>query len=340
MLRKKDVAFAEGVPSLFILTSPLQTICAIEAIKKYKINIYKIILVLEEDIRNQQVFELLDKYGLEYEISNCIYKRFAVLRSRTNKYKRAFIGDPRDIRQIYNALIRCSDGACIVMMDDGDDNVFMLKGYSFFKAKNIRMRLSAYFYNKVAPFFRRITYGKDLFTIYSNIPNDNYHIEPNTFSYFSKCIGESARDFGVYFIGTNHNRFCEPQNYPLKDVIDGLEMILKKLKKDYPYDKIFYIPHGRDTASFPIDLCKKYDIQYQRPSKTVELMFIDQDIRPKVVYGFTSTALYNIKLLFPQTVTVNVVFNINRSNVFIHQTEVISEYYREQGIDEMRIEAR
>ena len=247
MFGKKNLAFAESIPSLFILTSPLQVICAIEAIKKYKIDIYKIILVLEEDIRNQQVFELLSNYGLEYEISNCTYKRFTVLKRRRNKYKRVFIGDPRDTRQIYNALIRCSDGANIVMMDDGDDNVFMLKGYSFVKTKSIRTRMSTFFYNKIATYLRGISYGKDLFTIYSNIPNDNYRIEPNKFDYFSKSIENIVKPYGVYFIGTNHNRFCEPQNYPLNDVVMGLETILIKLKKDYPDEKIFYIPHGRDT---------------------------------------------------------------------------------------------
>ena len=336
-----NLAFADGVPSIFILASPLQTICAVEAIKKYKIEDYKIILVLGNDIRNAQVYELLEKCGLVYEIQydyDLVFNKLSVLKRRKNKYKRVYIGDPRSLFQVYVGLNNCSDNASFVMMDDGNDNIFMLKGYSFFEEINIRTRLSVFFYYRIVPLLRGISFGKDLFTIYSNIPNCRYRIESNNFEYFASFINTNSKSRGVYFIGTNHNRYCEPQNYPEERVAIHLEDILIKLKKEYPDEEIYYIPHGRDTATFPIELCRKYSIQYIRPSKTIELMFIDQGIRPKVVYGLTSTALYNIKLLFPEAVVVNVVFNVSHSNIFIKQNEVVSDYYRNQGIKEMRVD--
>ena len=70
---RENLAFKEGVPSLFILTSPLQVICALEAINKFKIKDYQVVLVLVDDVRNSQVFELCKQFGIHYEIEMVLY---------------------------------------------------------------------------------------------------------------------------------------------------------------------------------------------------------------------------------------------------------------------------
>ena len=334
-------AFAEKTPSIFVISSPLQVICAIEAIKKYKIEAYKIILFLVDDIRNSQVFELCDQCNLNYDIVKVedirLGKISLPLKKRHSKYKRVFIGDPRSICQLYIAFENCSDGSVFVNMDDGDDNIFLLSGYSFTQDDTLHAKLFSYFYNTIVPFFRRIRLGVDFFTIYADIPTLKYKCQSNSFDFFSSTLKTGRKQEGVYFIGTNHNRFCEKENYSIDKVKATLETFFRLLKNKYPSEVIYYIPHGRDTASFPISLCDKYGIEYIKPSKTVELMFIDQGIAPKVVYGFTSTALYTLKLLFPSSSIFNVVLNVNHSNVFIKQIETVSDYYRQHGIEEVRI---
>ena len=278
MLKRNNTktAFAEIIPSLFILSSPLQVICAVEAIHKFKINDYRVILFLADDVRNAQVLELCNQCDINYEIWKCQYNKFTPFQRRENKYKRVFIGDPRSIDQLHIAYSLCSDGAAFVMLDDGDDNIFMLKGYSFWNDKPLKKKLYVYLYYKVIPFIRGISFGRDLFTIYSNIPNKRFKCIENSFEYFSKSLSHQNPPEGVYFIGTNHNRYCEPGNYPLERVKKELERCLINLKVEYPQDNIYYIPHGRDTEKFPEKLCKEYGICFYKPSKTVELMFIDQ----------------------------------------------------------------
>lgn len=340
MDKQYSLAFSEQTPSLFVLSSPLQVICAVEAIHKFRISEYRVILVLADDVRNGQVFALCSQCGIKYEIvniPNISTGKIQLLKKQINKYKRVFIGDPRSISQLQVAYSICSNHSVFVMLDDGDDNIFMLMGYSFWKDKGWKDRLYALYFYSIIPIFRKINFGRYLFTIYSNIQTKKFSCVANTFEYFSQSLKSNNLQDGVFFVGTNHNRYCEPGNYPIEMVKKGLEEVFKELKNEYLEEPIYYIPHGRDTELFPEELCEKYGIIFKRPQKTVELMFIDLGITPKAVYGFTSTALYNIKLLFPKAEVYNVVFNVNHANLFIKQTEVISEYYKQQGIKEIRI---
>ena len=92
------------------------------------------------------------------------------------------------------------------------------------------------------------------------------------------------------------------------------------------------MPDGSDNHDLPNTLCEKYNVQYVRPKVTVELFLANLGYQPFYVLGYTSTALYNIKLLFPQTRIENVVFNVEATNDFIKQIEVVTDYYEHHGI--------
>ncbi len=336
---KDNIAFSEGTPSLFIVTSPLQAICAIEAIYHFKIKDYQMILQLAEDIRNNQLFSLLKEYNINFSIVNIGFWKSSLLSllPRRNGYERVFIGNYRAIAHYMYAFLFCKDGASIVLLDDGDDNIFLLKGYNDSNYAHWKERCKLLYYRKIVPSLRRIKVGKYLFTIYADITNPKFNCVINKFSFFSKNKSHDFVNKGVFFIGTNYDIFCRSDNYPEEMVKNGLEKCFKQLKQDYVGEKVFYIPHGRDKTLFPRELCDLYEIEYVRPDKTVELMFLDLGIIPKVVCGFTSTALYNIKLLFPSTQIYNYTFDVKHNSIMVEQTKVISEYYREHNIQEISL---
>ena len=326
-------AFQKAVPSVFVITSPFQALCAFNALKEFEITDYRFYLALIEDVRNEQLFTLFRQQGIAYEVVNMekLTKIDSIkfLKPHISKYKRLFIGDSRNLLQYYIGLSRLSNGGSIVYLDDGNDNIFLLKGYK----PKVRMRVRLHQLSFVlACKLRSIDNHNNIYTVYGDIHNVAFNIRLNDFKQIvNQQNNGDLRD--VFFIGTNYDRFCEPGNLPFDRVMNNLEATFKELQERYgSQHNIYYIPHGRDTHELPKSLCSKHNVQYIRPEVTVELFLSNLGYQPYYVLGYTSTALYNIKLLFPKTRIENVIFKVKATNDFIRQIEVVTDYYKNHGI--------
>ena len=292
--------------------------------------------ISEKEKRNDQVLNICNKYNLSYDVkSNKMSKISKIwMLFSIGKYKRAFIGDIRNRAQLFYTLMNLSFGAKCICLDDGTDNIFLFKdGYRSLPSINHKL---VFFIVRIACLMRKTTIGKVFFTIYDDIKNDYFIRFPNRFEYISKTIKNNRKESGcVYFIGTNNSVFCSQDNYPVDLVKRGLRNVLAEIKTKYPNQIIIYIPHGRDNAEFPTRICDDLGILIVRPKTTIELMLLETESIPVAIYGFTSTALYNIKLLFPQVEIYNIVFNVQKTNGFIKQMKVVSEYYREHGVNQI-----
>ena len=325
--------FQQSTPSIFVVTSPFQALCAFNASKAFEITDYHFYLALIEDIRNEQLFTLFQQQGIAYEVVNIENltrsDRLQFLLPHFSKYKRLFIGDARNISQYFIGMSKVSNGGCMVYLDDGNDNIFLLKGHQPEVEKRVQLFQSLFAW---ACKVRGINNHNNIYTVYGDIPNPAFHIQQNDFQQVAHQQNHGDLR-NVFFIGTNYDRFCEPGNLPLDGVMHNLETTFKTLQEQYgDRHTIYYIPHGRDTHDLPKTLCKKYNVQYVRPKVTVELFLANLGYQPFYVLGYTSTALYNIKLLFPQTRIENVVFNVEAANDFIKQIEVVTDYYEHHGI--------
>ena len=59
------------------------------------------------------------------------------------------------------------------------------------------------------------------------------------------------------------------------------------------------LPHGADDDINVKNLCQKHGFEYDRPDTLIELYMLNLENPPKYVYGFSSTALFTIKKMFP-----------------------------------------
>ena len=135
--------FQQSTPSIFVVTSPFQALCAFNAIKAFEITDYRFYLALIEDIRNEQLFTLFQQQGIAYEVVNVekLTKtdRLQFLLPHFSRYKRLFIGDARNISQYFIGLSKVSNGGCMVYLDDGNDNIFLLKGHQPEAEKRVQL---------------------------------------------------------------------------------------------------------------------------------------------------------------------------------------------------------
>lgn len=181
---------------------------------------------------------------------------------------------------------------------------------------------------------RKITFGKFLYTIY-DIPNDNYVIRLNNLDTFIKEKDSCAQN-GIYIIGTNFSMYCQ-EGFVSKDVCkQQMEKLFCCLTSENKDTNIYYIPHGRDIETFPIELCRKYSVIYHPVDISVELYMKDLEQVPLEIYGYTSSALVNLKMMFPTTRIVDMVFDVVTKSRKGDEIKLISDYYKTIGIQQLR----
>lgn len=291
-------AFKKGTPSIFILNSPFQAICMREAINELCIDEFKIILCVENNPRDKQLYNVVDSFGYKYEIIDNLKvgmtDRLSLLFDKTTKgYKRAFIGY-YDINDFwYLAFKNISNGADIVCLDDGLATVTLLN--DLYKPSLRGMFMHRLF--DIVAHIRHISIN-NLYTIYKGINNCKYNINYCDFSVLRKCINDTIKQ-GVYIIGTNLEAYCRGKNISESDFSKSMDYYFEYIRNLYKDEEIFYIPHGRDVSDLPESLCKKHKLNFKRIGEAVELYLTNNRIDPVAVYGFTSSALVNIKLMYP-----------------------------------------
>ena len=342
LLESYTFPFEKGKPSIFtIVGSPFQALCAIEAIKDLEIQDYKFFVCLGNSIRDGQALALLNKYNIKY---NC-YKlsdilslkgRLSILRFRYNKYKRVFVGDFRSLQSHYCALLFASNKSTIISLDDGNCNVSLLRNvYKLRVNKKVRL-LSYWYFNAVAK-LRHIQKDRYLYTLFSDIPNKTILCCPNHFKNIQLFPNTDYKRLeGVFFVGTNTCSFSDALSIQPESFYKFMEFIFEGIKKEHVNETTIFIPHGADDDSRVKQLCQEYDFKYERPDTLIELYLLDQNCPPKTVYGFTSTALFTIKKMFPQTEVINILFIGNYPNY--ERRKSISDYYALHDIKTIAID--
>lgn len=331
--------FRDGIPSMFVVCSPLQAMCAISAIHDFNIVEYKVLLILDEDVRNEQLFNLLNSYKIQFSVyytyEHSWYGLYMPFRQNSPLYNRIFVGDIRNFNLLAAAFKNIANCSNIVFLDDGNDTISMLKGMEFVGStfmKKIKVWFIKKYFESIA-YIRNIKYGKFLFTLY-DIPNKNYIMKKNDLSVFITPQKNKSKQ-GIYIVGTNFDCYCCEGFVTKEECQKQMDDLFYSLKKQFKDDIIYYIPHGRDTSIFPKALCIKHRVVYKKVDTTVELYLLGQIFAPLSIYGYTSSALINLKLMFPDTLIYDMVFDKPTKSFHGKEIALISSYYRTIGIKQL-----
>lgn len=332
--------FEKGKPSIFVIGgSPFQALCAIEAIKDLEIEEYKFVVCLRNSKRNDQTITLLNKYNIRFEIVEqndvlSLKGRLSILKPLYNKYKRIFVGDFRGLQLQYCALRYASNNSIMISLDDGSCNVSLLRGAYKLVVKNYQ-KINYWYFSSVAS-LRSIKKDKYLYTIFSDISNHYILCCPNRMQHLQLSHKHGKEADGIFFIGTNTSKFAEVLTIKIERLYQLMDDIFSKLRHKHENKRIVYIPHGSDDDINVKLLCQKYRFLYERPDTLVELYMLNQENSPEFIYGFTSTALFTINRMFPQTKVINLLFIGDYPN--LKRRVAVSEYYIQHGIERKEIE--
>lgn len=325
-----DERFKRQRAVFLISCSPFQVMCMIEAIKAFELDDYKVLLCYDEKElpRKKQTLTLMEQYNIKYEIESFNYRitksdRLKMIKPVYNGLKLAFIGDCCDELLIYKATRYVSNGGTLIYFDDGTATIQFFNGL-FQMSDKLRP-----YYNLVCK-LRNLDFDKYFFTIYKGLEDGKHICLDNKLTYFASQQMNKAEKKDIVLLGVYSGRFCEEEQIAPAIFVKKLREYIVQLKQKYPDERIVYVPHGKDTSQEPKQICEELDVVCQPSKISVEMLLLDAPNRPKAVYGFTSSALYNVKLLFPDTEVYNVTFTGNTP--LNDRAENASRYYEEHGI--------
>ena len=327
----KTIEHLKDLSTIFCLSgSPFQAMCMIEAINTFHIKDFKVLLCLShsELPRKQQMIELLDRNGIGHEVESIDFKITKVERLKAflpnrNKYKLAFIGDCNNELLIFKAFRYISDNGTIAYLDDG---IATIQFYNGLCQLNSKLHL---YYNIICK-LRNINFDQYFYTIYRDL-NDNKHISIiNNFDYFSRKNSEHKPITKIIVLGTCTDDFCRMEQIDTSTFLEEQQALIKDIQNRYSNDEIIFVPHGRDGYSKPRHDCLQLGVSYYPTAVSVELFLLNASFVPKAVFGFTSSALYNLRLLMPETEIINVTFSGNTPQN--DRIEITSQYYSRFGI--------
>ena len=329
------VPFDSETPSVFVICSPFQALCLVGAVLNLRITDYRVIVIFSE--RYKQVVSVLERFDISHEcryVGWCRWRmrfyRVTSLIHRQNKYKRLFIGDYRNETLLYFGLQYVSDGSDIVYLDDGNASIPLFDG-----SRTTSPLGKSSGYAKWLSMKRNTSFMKYFYTIYADIPNNNYIICKNSLSVLHSKRSEATHN-KVFIIGTNTNSFCKCYAILENDYIRVLNDLIGDIRVKYPNSEIVYIPHGKDSSEAVKEACDEWKIQYNKLDRPVELFFVDKEFA-QVVFGFGSSALYNLKQMFPEADVYNV-FIIPKAKGDVMARKVsISNYYEKCGILQIKM---
>lgn len=321
-----------GQSAVFCLSgSPFQALCMIEAIQTFEISDYRILICLSENElpRQGQLVTLLDKYHIKYEIESVNFhitksERLKAMLPNRSEYKVAFIGDCNNELLIFKAFRYVSDGGTLVYLDDGIATIQFFNGLC-----QLSNKLRTY-YNLMSR-IRQIDFDRYFYTVYEDIKDDRHIPIICNFQYLAQQQLTKTTINGIFFIGTCIKDYCNFECINIEQFMNVLRYLLHDLRMRYPDESVIYVPHGRETMMAELEqMCRDEGVELRRSDIMVEMMLLEENDYPKAVYGFTSSALYNIKKIFPKTDTCNITFAGNTPKT--NRLEITSQYYAKFGI--------
>jgi hypothetical protein len=339
LIEKYNHPFEKTTPSLFVVGTPFQALCAIEVIKDLEIEKYSF-YVVKDGNRDDQMISLVDKFNIKYDIvdrDKDIYpylKRLICLKSNICGFKRGFVGSHDSTTLFFFALRLMDDNSTVISLDDGNKTISILKESVSRKPLNILSFINLATINLAAR-RRNIVLRKHLYTIYSDIPNSRYLCCSNTFSHVIPNHMHVNKG-GVYFVGTYATAFVKMiAKISLERYYQLLAQLFSDICTQYPNETKTYIPHGRDRDEKTQGICENYGFSYERPENIIEMHLIQQISYPSLIIGFSSSALFNLKKIFPEAKVVDIL--VDNEGHIDQRHFVVSEYYVNNGIDRVII---
>ncbi len=353
---KNRIEFAKVTPSCFLVMSPFQILCALEAIAEFDIHDFKFVYVMNSEFiqRNEQMrlmaHQMQFQYD-EYDMKEISYNDFIKSEGifsahKKGKYDRIFIGDYYATFLLMLSVLYASDSATLLYTDDGNSSISILQGkprdnrpmgwkqqLTWYKnVYKVQQKERNEVQNRLCEAGVKCT--NSFFTIYSDVKTKLFSIYPNHLCHLSDRITtKQAENQVVIIVGAALSA------YAAQNRIEEIELEaitwkqLSNIRARHADMDIVYIPHGRDTNLNVPHFCDILHMSYQRIEEPIEYYLLKSGMQPKYIYGFNSTALLNLKRIFSAAQVSNWFIEKEYDNSYYKFFNEVRKYYEQNGIE-------
>lgn len=309
--------------ALFIVNSPFQAICALEAISSFGIQKPDFI-ILSDVSSKKQVSSLLDGKGNVIFFNHTNQGTLSLLKSAISleiKSSQIFIGDFFSYSQFVIGVICAKCQSNIYYMDDGNSTLTIFPPISRKRYNSLTNRFVFLLFSSLA---KIKMLNEKFFSIY-DIPVCEGKLIKNKFISLAGTTCNSTLS-GIYIIGTNSSQIRVKGGYPklLTDCV-------LHLKERFPKEPVFYCPHRRDTNKYD-ELLSNLEVDVFNTEISVEVDFYRKGINPVAVAGFGSTALMSLNLMYPSAACMSFSFKPISEDAE-KSYEYILNYFKQCGIE-------
>lgn len=296
--------------NLFLITSPLQLINAIEAKAHFKLtsNILVVIFTEHESKNKKQISRLIKdeewdeviRFDQRLKNTKSTFLRQIKLVKLLQKksYDMLFCGDFSSINKMIIANVEKKK---VYLMDDGAVTINRYLNelgikYSDQKVplkKKVRQWRFNLFGLKTIP-----TDTINMFTSYNLAPHGNEEIVRNELKYFKETfLAEAIVDNTVYFLGQPLSEIHVIQRVSYLNYIQAI-------KNYYDTKNIVYIPHRAEDVIDDIMAMEDEQFKVVYTELPIELEFITTNRYPLQICSFFSSALFTLNIIYPESTII------------------------------------
>lgn len=316
--------------ALLIVASPFQLMNVVSALSYFNVEEYELFILKDSSSsRHNQIVCLARYYHMKYCLVDYYKEIHVKKRDFLKKYVKSFFkvddgefdiiisGDYRHVDSVFTFFLRLKKDGKICFVDDGNATIAIFQGKDVSDYTKCLYSLLKFLMRFKTP------YPFYYFTIYDDLKTNKFSVISNK---LQNLCESNASDEIIYVLGTNTVVYTKYHDIPIEEFHDKVSDVLTKIKNKHTNKRIVFIPHGREMSRMTTNICKELSIEYFPLEECVEAYFVKQKKWPEYVYAFGSSALLNLKKMFPQSICTNIFI---KGNVKAHNEiyDDINAYY-------------
>jgi hypothetical protein len=289
--------------ALIIVESPLQLLCAHEAISYFKVNSRFYIRLSNNEVNNLQMKSIVKDLNIDnveylelapkkdFKTLLKMFKYLIILKLK--KYDYYILGDY--LSGFIKQFIKISSQKKIILLDDG---VASFKIQRELKKKSLPLTL---------------------YTMFNIEKFDNQQIYINKFVTLKNKYNNKNQSDDIFIGGKLVDLDIVSMNTYIK--------VIKHALTNSNGNKILYFPHRGTSKEVINEIVSIENIEVIYPDTTVELYLLKKGINPKNIYSILSTALFTLSTIYDNVnvIAYKPIFNKNDREDDIEKLYLIME---------------
>ncbi len=319
--------------NLFIVRSPLQIMNAYEASRHFNTTQNILVIIHNAGSKNiEQIKNMVDIFNLDNIWSKIIeiednkkskfFKYVKLIKSlQQNKYETIFIGD---FGTIFKSLLANLEYKQSYLMDDGTATIITHKTIStYFHKRKLRLKeLRFLLFGLKAKIKKDINF----FTIFNLKQLNNEIIVKHTFNNVKKrFLSHKHHDDTIYLLG---------QNLTQGNIVTKEKYIyyIRQIINRYKNKKIIYMPHRTEILHKELKDLVNDNFIIKDTTMPIEIFFLKNQVYPKHIISFFSTALFTLNVMFDKSKIESFVINLDEITFRVKTVKLCQDFLQTTSI--------